>query len=237
MTITGLLIIAILNVFTIFLASYFTQKGKNEAIIDAAKEIAELTKLGENEAIKKDIGDITTKIKSIETLITEISSKKQDKFFQLRSAITDFASDLTILVEWKYRIIPIGNDFLSPVEIRAKFKDFISHWAAVNCSFRKIMLFSKEDNEFLKRIHEQFLIITNQFEITVEFYDVLLINSIIIGDSGIPTKEAVQKMIDAQIKYCERRDGLENVEKGALKAYNKLLEILNSRLMEKYDEK
>jgi len=237
MNIEDLLLLALLNILTIFITAYITQKGKNKAIKESANEIAKLTKLGENEAIKKDIEEISDKIKSVETAIIESSAKKQDKFFQLRSAITDFSNDLTILVEWKYRIIPIGNDFFSPVEIRAKFKDFISHWAAVNCSFRKIMLFSNNDNEFIKRIHEQYIFIVKQFEITVEYYDVLLINSIIIGDNGIPNKEAIQKMINAQSRYVERRSGKEKVEEESLVAYNKLTEILNTRLMEKYDEK
>jgi hypothetical protein len=237
MGLVELLIIICANILSIFITAYLSQKGKNKAILEVAKKIARQTKLGENEAVKMDIEEISNKIKSVETAIIELSSKKQDKFFQLRSAITDFASDLTILVEWKFRIIPIGNDLFSPVEIRAKFEGFISHWAAVNSSFRKIMLFSNDDNEFLKQIHEQFLIIIKQFKITVEYYDVLLINSVIIGENNSPTLDAVKKMNDAQDIYRDLRDGSENVQKGAFNAYNVILQILNTRLMEKYNEK
>lgn len=237
MDIGNLLVLAAINIISIFITAYYTQKGINKANKESAMEMAKLSKLGENEAIKKDIEEISDKIKSVETAIIETSNKKQDKFFQLRNAITDFSNDLTILIEWKNRLIPIGNDLFSPVEIKTKFKDYISHWAAVNCSLRKIMLFSNDDKEFIVRIHEQFLYIIKQFQITVEYYDVLLINSIIIDDNGIPNKEAIQNMIKAQNLFIERRSGNENVEKNSLAAYNKLIEILNSRLMEKYDEK
>jgi hypothetical protein len=99
------------------------------------------------------------------------------------------------------------------------------------------MLFSNDDNEFLKQIHEQFLIIIKQFKITVEYYDVLLINSVIIGENNSPTLDAVKKMNDAQDIYRDLRDGSENVQKGAFNAYNVILQILNTRLMEKYNEK
>lgn len=235
MTITDLLIVSILNVLAIFIASYFTQKGKNEAIIDAAKEISKLTKLGENEAIKKDIGDITNKIKSVETLITEISSKKQDKFFQFRTAITDFANDLTVLVEWKYKTIPIGNDLIDPVAVKEGFLGFISHWATLNSSYRRVILFSNVDYDFATKIWEQVQILTKQYKITIELYDVLLRYMAIQDDNNGALLAAKKEILEAQKKYLLHRDGIENVEKKSLEAYSTLLQILQTKLMEKYD--
>jgi len=237
MTIMYLLIILILNVITIFFASYFTQKGKNEAIIDTAKEIAELTKLGENEAIKKDISDITTKIKSVETLITEISSKKQDKFFQFRTAITDFANDLTVLVEWKYKTIPIGNDIIDPVAVKEGFLGFISHWSTVNSSYRRVILFSNVDYDFDTKIWEQFQIIMKQYKITIEFYDVLLRHIAVQDDKSGALLAARKEISKAQEKFFSLRDGSENIEVKSQEAYNTLLKILQAKLMEKYDSK
>jgi hypothetical protein len=237
MDVIELLIIIFVNVITVFFTAYFSQKGKDKAIVKSVKRIAEQTKLGENMAIKKDIEEISSKIKSVETAILEASSKKQDKFFQLRNAITDFANDLTVLVECKFKIIPIGNDFFTPVETRAKFKDFISQWATVSCSYRRIILFSNIDYEFINQIHEKFLCIVKQYEITVEYFDAILINSIIVGDDKTPTLNAVKKMNDAQEKYIVRRDGSEKVQNEAFHAYNVILQILNTRLMEKYNEK
>ena len=237
MTITDLLIVSILNVLAIFIASYFTQKGKNEALIDAAKKISKLTKLGENEAIKKDIGDITNKIKSVETLITEISSKKQDKFFQFRTAITDFANDLTVLVEWKYKTIPIGNDLIDPVAVKEGFLGFISHWATVNSSYRRVILFSNVDYDFATKIWEQFQIIMKQYKITIEFYDVLLRYMAVQDDNNGALLAARKEINNAQEKYFSLRDGNENIETKSLEAYNTLLQILHAKLMEKYDSK
>lgn len=233
----SILIIGIINLFSIIIVSYLSQRAINKANKADVKDIAEQTKQGENEAIKKDIEEISSKIKSVETAIIEISSKKQDKFFQLRNAIIDFSNDLTILVECKFRIIPIGNDLLSPVEIREKFKDFISQWASVNSSLRRIMLFSNDDNQFIKKINEQFLFIAKQFEITVEYYDVLLSNLIIVEENTMPTSKAVKNMTNALQKYIDRRDGSEKVQNKSFDSYNLILQILNSQLMKKYDEK
>ncbi len=152
MTITEMGVLVIINIVSIFVSSYISEKAKNKAI-------------------KKDIGEITSKIKSVESAIQEISSKKQDKFFQFRTAITDFANDLTILVEWKYKTIPIGNDLIDPSVIKEGFLGFISHWATVNSSYRRVILFSNVDNDFATKIWEQFQIILNQYKITIELYD------------------------------------------------------------------
>lgn len=237
MTLTDFLVLTIINTLAILISSYLSQKGKNEAIIESAKKIAELTKLGENDAIKKDIGEITTKLKSVETAISEISSKRQDKFFQFRNAITDFANDLTVLVEWKYKTIPIGKDLIDPIAVKEGFLGFMSHWATVNSSYRRVILFSNVDKDFVTKIWEQFLIIGEQYAITIEFYDVLLRYVSIQDDQNGALKAARQEIISAQNRYLTRRDGDEKIEDKSLAAYNTLLQVLNAKLMEKYDTK
>jgi hypothetical protein len=235
MTITDFTILAIINTLAIFFSSYFSKKGGNKANLEDAKGIAERTKSGENEAIKKDISDITAKIKSVETAILEISSKKQDKFFQLRTAITDFANDLTVLVEWKFKTIPLGKDFIDPSAIKEGFLGFISHWATVNSSYRRVILFSNIDNDFITKIWKQFQIITNQYKITIEFYNVLLSYIAIQDDQNGALLAARQKIIAAQKEYVCLRDGNEKIEKKSFDAYIILLQVLNAKLMEKYD--
>jgi len=235
MTLTDLFVLTIINTLAIFSSSYLTQKGKNKAILETAKKIAELTKLGENEAIKKDIGEITTKIKSVESAISEISSRRQDKFFQFRTAITDFANDLTVLVEWKFKTIPIGNDLIDNSAIKEGFLGFISHWATVNSSFRRVVLFSNVDNDFVKKIWEQFQPIVKQYKITIEYYDVLLRYIAIQDDQNGALIEARQKIIAALKQYLSQRDGEEKIENKSHIAYHALLQVLHAKLMEKYD--
>ena len=237
MTISQFLILAIINTVAIFLSSYLIQIGKNKAILETAKEIAELTKSGENEAIKKDIGEITDKIKSVETAIYEMSSKKQDKFFQFRNAITDFANDLTVLVEWKYKTIPIGKDLFDPKAIKESFLDFMSHWARVNSSYRRVILFSHVEKDFVTKIWELFTIIVKQYSITIEYYDALLKFTAIQDDQNRALLTATQEIITAQNRYLTSRDGGEKIEKKSLDAYIILLQVLNAKLMEKYDAK
>ena len=46
---------------------------------------------------------------------------------------------------------------------------------------------------------------------------------------------AKKEILEAQKKYLLSRDGIENVEKNSLEAYSTLLQILQTKLMEKYD--
>ena len=237
LTLTDFLVLTIINTLAILISSYLSQKGKNEAILESAKKIAELTKLGENDAIKKDIGEITTKLKSVETAILEISSKRQDKFFQFRNAITDFANDLTVLVEWKYKTIPIGKDLIDPKAIKEGFLDFMSHWARVNSSYRRVILFSNVDKNFVTKIWELFTIIVKQYSITIEYYDVLLRYTAIQDDQNGALLAARREIIAALNRYLTLRDGDEQIEEKSQAAYNTLLQVLNAKLMEKYDTK
>lgn len=230
---TNIWILIVINIVSIFLASFLSQIGKNIAIKKTAKEIAKETKLGENEALKKDIEDISGKIKSVETTIQEFSSKKQDLFFQYKNAIVDYANDLTSLIEWKFKAIPLGQDLISPIEIRNKFKDFIEGWNAVCCSYRRIILFSSDDSDFIELIYKQFLFVIEQYKITISYYDVLLGNSIIVGDNKSPTPTALHNMTEALKEYTSQRDS--GIEKDSIKAYSSIMKSLHEHLVMKYN--
>ncbi len=67
--------------------------------------------------------------------------------------------------------------------------------------------------------------------------DVLLRNIAIQDDQNGSLIEARKEIITAQKSYFFLRDGDEKIGVKSLSAYNALLQILNKKLMEKYDAK
>ncbi len=65
------------------------------------------------------------------------------------------------------------------------------------------------------------------------YYDVLLCNSVIVGDYNTPTSMAISNMTDALKEFISSRDS--GIEKDSLQAYPTIIKNLNKQLIIKYN--
>lgn len=230
-----LFILALVNILAVWIIQYFFQKATNSANLEDIKELTRQSKLGENAASKEDIAEITQKIETVRNELAEFSSRKQDKFIQFRTAIVDYSNDLTNIVDWKFKTIPIGEDVFIPNAIKSDFIDFSSHWAKTSCSYQRIILYAdKNDRKFVMEIYSTFQSILAQYKITIQYYDILLRYSSLVQLGGSEKENAIQEIISGQKKYYSKINEIENE---TFNAFSSIQQLLQKKLEEKYDFK
>jgi hypothetical protein len=233
MNIKLLFALALVNIITVWATAYITQKATNTANIESSLELERQKKLGENAAIKKDIEEITKKIETVRYEISELSSRKQDKFIQLRTAIADYSTDLIILVEWKLQSVPIGEELWLPKVIKDSYTDFMSQWTKTYCSYMRIFLYSeKNDQAFVEEIHTIYQAIVAQYTITVIYYDILVCNSPFIQMRNSESDEYAKRIRTGLKEYISNRNLMQKESNNAL---NKIQNLLRQKLEENYN--